>query len=349
MKKYLLTLLLIFIFIAAGCSDSQTTEAENTNEAPAQSQNEQNESGNDSAEAKIDYPTRTIEIIAGGGPGGGTDTYARAVARELSEILGVTVNVVNHPGAAGAVATHELVGLPADGYAIMTTVSDFQINISAERTPNFLEDNVISPLARLHDDTYTILVKSDGKFADIDEFINTAKENPGKITIGGTASLGIDELTVRAFENEAGIQLNYVPYENAGQMHAALVGGHVDALLEEPGPAISLIEDGSVDIIVVFAQDRLKDYPEVPTTVEKGWNLYSGMSRGFVIHADVPDEIKEILENALKEVLATERYQEFAESQFLHLKDGWLDSDEYQSFLENEIVLYQDILKELGN
>lgn len=343
MKKYLLALLLLLCLVAAGCNTSETSNS-GANEGSSQGDTETTDSKEN--EEKIDYPTRTIEIIAGGGPGGGTDTYARAVARELSDILGVTVNVVNHPGAAGAVATQELVSAPADGYTLMTTVSDFQINIAADRTPNYLEGE-ISPLARLHDDTYTILVKTGGRFEDIDSFIAEAKANPGKVTIGGTASLGIDELSVRSFEKEAGIQLNYVPYENAGQMHAALVGGHVDALLEEPGPAISLIDDGSVSMILVFAEERLEDYADVPTTVEYGWNITSGMSRGFVIRADVPNEIKELLGDALQEALNTERYQEFAESQFLHLKDGWLSAEDYKSFLENEVTLYTDILTNL--
>lgn len=346
MKKYIFSIICALSLVATGCSESQMTEGSGDDSVPSENETEVPTS-KDSNEGKADYPNRTIEIIAGGGPGGGTDTFSRAVARELSDILGVNVNVVNHPGAAGAVATQELVSMPADGYAIMPTVSDFQINIAAERTVNFL-DSEISPLARLHDDMYSILVKSGGKFEDIETFIEEAKANPGKLTIGGTASLGIDELTVKSFEQEAGIELNYVPYEDAGQMHSALLGGHVDSLLEEPGPAISMIEDGSFEMIVVFAEDRLADYPETPTTIERGWNLSSGMSRGFVIHSDVPEDIKEILESALFEALNKERYKEFAESQFLHLKDGWLSSEDYRSFLEDEVNIYTNILESLG-
>ncbi|ADC50552.1 tripartate TCA cycle transporter binding protein [Alkalihalophilus pseudofirmus OF4] len=336
-KKWFMLIILVVVMMA-GCSQDEevTGEAAET----------ETEGVINSDSSETDFPTRSIDIIAGGGPGGGTDTFARAVARELSDILDVNVNVVNHPGAAGAIATQELMSMPADGYTVLATVSDFQINIAANRTENYLEDGKVSSLARFHDDMYTILVK-DGEFEDINAFISKATSNPGKVTIGGTASLGIDELTVKSFEKEAGINLNYVAFENAGQMHTALLGGHVDALLEEPGPAISMIEDGSAKMLLLFAEERLEDYSDIPTTEEMGWNLTSGMSRGFVMRSEVSDGIKNKLEEALLEALNTERYQEFAESQFLHLKDGWLGSQEYETFLNDEVNHYESIFLEL--
>jgi putative tricarboxylic transport membrane protein len=338
----LIALCIMFAFGLAACGGQADKSSTGNNGAEQQgSEKEGNTAGDASG-----YPERNIEIIAGGGPGGGTDLFSRAVAKELGEILGTNVIVINQPGAAGAVASQELARRPADGYSIMPTTSDFQINIAVGRTPNYLEQ--FEPLARMHDDTYTILVSKDSPYQTIDEFIAAAKEKPGKLTIGGTASLGLDELTVRSFAEMAGIELNYIAYEDAGQMHTALAGGHVDALIEEPGAADALLSDGTFKMLLVFAEDRLEEYPDVPTTAEKGWDLTTGMARGFMIHKDVPEAIRKTLEEALAEVLSRPDYQEFAESQFLHLKDGWLSSEEYRALLEEEVKTFKSLIEKYG-
>lgn len=338
-KRWLLVALSVLLAFGLAACGGQADESNDAN-------NDTGEQEGTTSNNDVDYPKQNIEIIVGGGPGGGSDLFARAVAKELSDILGTNVIVINQPGAAGAVASQELARRPADGYSIMPTTSDFQINIAAERTPNYLEQ--FAPLARLHDDTYTIMVSKDSPYETIDDFIAAAKENPGKITIGGTASLGLDELTVLSFADMAGIELNYIAYEDAGQMHTALAGGHVDALIEEPGPADAMLSDGTFKMLLVFAEDRLEEFPDVPTTAEKGWDLTTGMARGFMIKKDVPEEIRNILEEALAEVITRPDYQAFAESQFLHLKDGWLSSEEYQELLEQDVEKFRELIQKYG-
>lgn len=328
-KELSLVILLVVISVAvAACGNGDST-------------------GNAEGNESVDYPTRPIEIIAGGGPGGGTDTFSRGIGRELSEILGVEVNVVNQPGAAGAVASQELASRPADGYAIMPTTSDFQINIASGDTKNYLEQ--FAPLARIHEDTYALWVKKNSEYADIETLIQKAKESPEQIVIGGTGSEGLDELTVQQFEKEADIELNYTSYEDSGRFQTDLVGGHIDVFIDEIGPAIGLYESGEIEPLVVFAKERLDDFPEIPTTMEKGIEVTNGMSRGFMIKKNVPDEIRAILEDALKEAQSTDRYQKSAEDQYLHLKDGWLPSDKYRKFLETEIEEFSSQFNEGNN
>ncbi len=337
-KKVSFIALALIVFSLVGCNSS------NQSSGNTQTEDSSNQSSEEVEKKKeLDYPKRAIEIIAGGGPGGGTDTFSRAIARELSELLDTPVNVVNQPGAAGAVASQALAGAPADGYTIMPTTSDFQINIAAGKTPNFLEE--FDALARIHEDTYAFLVQAGSEYSDIHALIAAAKEKPGQIVIGGTGSDGLDELTVAKFEEIAGIDLNYTPYEDAGKMAAAVLGGHIDLVIDEIGPNIAVVEDGKLEASIIFRKDRLEQLPDVPTTVENGWDVTTGMSRGFLIHKDTPDEIKQVLEDALKKAISSERYQKFAEENFLHLKDGWLNAGEYNEFLQREVEDFTAKLK----
>lgn len=290
-----------------------------------------------------DFPSRGIDIIAGGGPGGGTDVFSRAIGRELSEILGVNVNVINKPGAAGAVASQELDQRPSDGYTIMPTTSDLQINIASGKTENYLER--FDGLARVHEDTYLLWVKKGSKYKDIDTLLKEAKENPGKIVIGGAHSDGLDELTVKLFEKEAGVDLNYTPYEETGMFQSDLVGGHIDVIIDELGPSIGLYEGGEIEPILVFAQERLKDFPDIPTTAEVEIDVTNGMSRGFVVKNDVPEEIKEKLAEAIEEAVSSDRYKKFAKEEYLDLKEGWLDAKEYNELLEREVEEFSSMFQ----
>ena len=65
------------------------------------------------------YPTGPITMLVGYAPGGQTDLVARGAAKVMSDQLGVPVNVVNKPGAGGAVAARELTQAKPDGYTLL--------------------------------------------------------------------------------------------------------------------------------------------------------------------------------------------------------------------------------------
>ncbi len=59
--------------------------------------------------AQSTYPTRTVSMVVGFAPGGGTDTVARIIAKDLSGRLGQQVIVENRDGAGGNIATDMVV------------------------------------------------------------------------------------------------------------------------------------------------------------------------------------------------------------------------------------------------
>lgn len=329
-RKWMLSIVLVIVMGAllalAGCgsSDEQTS--------------------GDEGEEKIAFPERKMDIIVEAGAGGGSDTFARAVGQELSDIFNVPVNIINMPGANGGVALQEMLNRPADGYTIKTLVSTHQTEIALGK----IEDPAaFEALALLHEDTYALHVKEGGKYSDIDALIADAKANPGQIKIAGTYSLALDEIVVRKFEKAAGIELNYVPYSETGKMQADLLGGHVDVMIDEFPPTLALIDGGKVKTLMVFAKERIAEMPDIPTSVEKGCDVTDGQLRGFLINAETPQEIKDILEDALKEAYETERYQQYVKDSYLHLKKAFLGSDEYNELITKQAGEYKVILDEL--
>jgi putative tricarboxylic transport membrane protein len=292
------------------------------------------------------YPERPITMLIGYGAGGGTDLAARAVGSPLSQIIDQNIVYVNLPGGAGAICEDYLLAQPADGYTILCTSGDLPINLVTGRNTHSIDDYI--PFARAQMDTATIMISAkDSRYSNIDEFVDYAKAN--RVTIGGTGAGGLDEIVVALFVEGSGIQAEYVTYESAGKMRAAVVAGDIDACHEEFGPAISLIESGDIKPIVVFNDERVEGFPDLPCSLEKGFGeITPCRNRGFVFAAGVPEAIIDYMEEAIHQAYLTDEYQTWEKEQYLHLKEGWADRAAYTQDQIDQLDLYRDVLTKLG-
>jgi len=312
--------------------------------APSEQSGQSEEATEQKEEKKVDFPTRRIEIIVPAGPGGGTDNLVRTLSQELTEILGVPINVLNLPGANGAIGLQEQNSRPADGYTIQAVVSTIQTEIALG---NIEQPELIRGLTAYHEDTYALHVRADSKYDSIEKLIEEAKANPGQIKLGGMYTLALDEIVVRKFEKATGIKVNYIPYSDTGKMQADLLGGHIDVLIDEFPPTMELIKANKVKPLIVFAKERLKAFPDVPCAGEMGIEVYDGQLRGFIIHRDTPDEIVKIWEDALRKAFESERYQKYAEENLLNLKDAYMNAEEYDATIKRQVEEYKQIFAEL--
>ncbi len=292
------------------------------------------------------YPTRTIEVIAGWGAGGGTDIFARDIAKHMSDILGVSMPVVNMPGASSAIAMDYVQKQPADGYTLFAITSDIMINSVVGISPYSYED--FAPIVRAHVDVGMIQVGEKSPFQDWEGFVEYAKKNPKLLTIGGTGAASFDEVATMAVMQEAGIRVSYVPFDSASLMHSALAGGHIMAMYEEMGPAKGLIEAGNVKPILVIAPERLEVLPDVPCAAEFNYSLPPMQWRGLCVKAGTPEEIVNKLIEAAVAAINTEGHQEFMHQRVLDLYPGLLIGEEFKKDMARELEIFTRVLQDLG-
>lgn len=293
------------------------------------------------------YLDRPITVIVGWGVGGGSDLFARSIARAAEEIEpNIRFTVVNQPGAAGTVASAAVQAAPADGYTIWAMTTNYPINVAQGINPYGPE--AWEPIARIQHDLGAIQVSGESPHQTIEEFLDFARENPGRLTVGGTGSAGFDEASVAFFATNAGVELSYVPYESAGEMHADLLGGHIDAIFEEIGPTASLLEEGMVRALVVFAEERLEDFPDVPTAPELGIDQTFGLWRGILVKAGTPPEIVAYLTDLFRRAMDQPSYQQVEREGYLHLRPGFLGGEEFIAFIEEESERFEEIFEMIG-
>ncbi len=296
--------------------------------------------------ALADYPERTIEVIVGWGAGGGSDLFARTIVKEVEKILNTNMVVINMPGASSAEAANYVMKQPADGYTVFSVTSDILMNPCLGRTEYDFDS--FTPILRAHVDTGMLHTYSGSEFGNWEDVVAYAKNNPGDIKIGVTGSASFDEIATAIILDSAGIDATMVPFESSGEMHAALLGGHLDLMYDEPAPVMSLVEAEKVVPLIVASEERLEIFPDVPTVLEFGYDMPPGMWRGMVVKAGTPEEIVKTLEAAFKEATETPTYKEFEESRLLNLRAGYLGTEGFAKVMEEESGLYKRVMEQLG-
>jgi putative tricarboxylic transport membrane protein len=292
------------------------------------------------------YPSRPIQWIVGWGAGGGTDVFTRALVKGVQDRLGVAIAVQNMPGASSATAMDYVMNQPADGYTVFSITSDILQNAVLKRGAYTFRD--LALLVRAHVDVGLIQASPASPFRNWAELVEHAKANPGKQTWGGTGAGSSDEINSVMIADAAGIKIKYVPFEGASEMLAALLGGHVQAMYEEAGPVIALIEAGRTKPLLVLADKRLDRFPNVPSAKELGYTVPPFLWRGVAVKKGMPPEITATLLKAIEGAMKAPEYQQFEEKRLLNLYPGFMVGEEFARNTEREYAVYADIMKRLG-
>jgi putative tricarboxylic transport membrane protein len=138
-----------------------------------------------------------------------------------------------------------------------------------------------------------------------------------------------------------------VPF-GSSEMVSNTLGGQVDAMYEEYGPARGLIESGDLRPLVVFSDERLPVLPDVPTAKELGYDVTLGRWRSVSMHHDAEPAHADKLADALREAVLDEGYKDFEEKSALQYRSVFLGPKEFKAFVEREIETYTKVLTELG-
>ena len=258
------------------------------------------------------FPDKPVTLMVHAGAGGGSDIFARTLASavEKDKLLPKPLVVENKPGGSGGIAFAYVAGKKKDPYFMVTAVTSFMTTPLMGKTPVGLKD--FTPIANFAFDEYMLMVKADSKYKSMKDIVADAKANPKKITVGGTQLGSSDSICTYLIEKAAGIQLNYVVFNSGGEVNAAVLGGHVDMMVANPGEALELFKAGKVRILGVYAEKRLADAPDVPTMKEQGINAVYVQNRGLVAPADIPADARKVLEEALFKYTKTDTFKKYA-------------------------------------
>jgi tripartite-type tricarboxylate transporter receptor subunit TctC len=301
-----------------------------------------------------EFPSKEIQIISHASPGGGTDTTARMVMIRSRRVLakgikkfknsGAPMNVVYKRGGAGKRAHEYLLKRPADGHTILALTQTHFYTVARGKTP--LKTGDLIGVARAMDDPTFIVVRKDSPYKTIDQLVAASKKKPlnwGVSQVGGTEHVGLAR-----FAKAAGMKFKVVPFGSGGKMLAALMSGAIEATLPNVSEAVGLIADGTVRALVVLAPKRLKDYPKVVSSAEKGWKVYVSTTRGYAVRKGTPPEVVKKLSKSLVKAMKHSTFANYLRASGLDPKTSPAGSKVWTQQIQDEINLARNTLKELG-
>lgn len=293
-----------------------------------------------------DHP---IEVYVGYAAGGSTDVMARAIAPYIEKYLGDGANiiVVNRPGASGERAVTLTQNAKPDGYTMGIVNLPGYFFVPMYREAQY-DTSQVQLLARVvSDPTVLAVLESNDELDSLDTVINKLKENPGSISAGHNGVGTNGHLAIKQLEEELGIEFNTVPYKGTGEQRTDLLGGHLDLAFIAASEVLGY-EGGSnpMRLLAQATDERIDALDYVPTTKEQDVQMTMTAERGFAIPMNVPTEIRERLENAIKQAMEDPDYIKSAmvDAPFL----DFLGGDEWTERIENEKGAYVEMAKEVA-
>jgi putative tricarboxylic transport membrane protein len=292
-------------------------------------------------------PSKPIDLVIHGGPGGGADAFARAFisAVEKEKLSPVRILVNYKIGGSGATAMSYIVEKKGDPGTIALFASVWISNslVQAEMKSSIKD---MTTIVRLAIEPAVIAVRADSPFKTLPEFIEAAKKAPGHIKQSGGSPLGRDAVVRHLLMAHTGARWTFISFQGGAEV-SALLGGHVDMTIVEPSVAGEMIRAGKMRAIAQISEKRLARYGDVPTLKEAGFDVpHIPQMRGFVGPPYMPPNAVKFYENLCEKVAKSPTWQRYlADNQF---EDAFARSADASKQLDAYTDRLRGILKAAG-
>ena len=299
--------------------------------------------------AEDTYPNKPIQLVVPFPPGGVADITGRPLAHEMSKLLKQPIVIVNKSGAGGAIGMATVAKGRTDGYTLLMALSSVSIIPVADRlqgrTPSY-ELKELAPIALISADPTVLVVRADGPYKSVKDFVAAAKASPGKINYSSSGVYGTLHVAMEIFADAAGIKLYHIPYQGGGPAVTALMGGQVEALASGPSAAMGQIKAGRMRAIAVWGDKRLTSMPDVPSMKELGYNATFYIWSGLFAPVGVPAPIVKKLRDTVRQVVNEPSFKDAMVK--IDTPIAYLDAPEFQKFVENDARRLETAVKKIG-
>ncbi len=288
------------------------------------------------------YPSRPVTMVVPFPPGGNTDLMARALQTELSKALGQSVIISNKGGAAGTIGILDLARAEPDGYTMALTPNN---PITAQ--PHMQQQlrygmDTFRYICLTYYTPYVLIAGPQAPFKTFGEFVAFAKAKPENVVYGHPGVAGQPHLVMLAVLKAIGADGLGVPFQGAGPMSHALLGGTIMAITESPAVA----KASNLPILAALSDERIAGLPDVPTMKELGYPAVGFSAGGLIVPAKTPDGAVAVLEKACATAAAAPEYRTITER--LGAEPRYLPGAAFRAMFEQDSVASADAIKRAG-
>ncbi len=300
------------------------------------------------AQAQSSYPNKPIRMIVPLAAGSAVDVAARIVAQKMGANMGQAIVVENIVGAAGIVGADRVAKAAPDGYtiggfndSIMTMVPALQAKMPWDIVRDFAPVSLVATVE------WGLVAHPGAPYNTAAGLIQAARAAPDKIDYGSGGIGSPQHIAMALFANEAGVQLNHVPYKGATQAGIGVAGGEVAVAFQGLATVNGLIKAQRVKLMAVSTPRRLPQYPDAPTVSESGLaGLEFNSWFAMLAPAGTPADIVARLHAEVTKALADAQVREQLSAQGLTPRG--LSPDELGSATKAQLAKYAALIKKAG-
>lgn len=264
-----------------------------------------------SAQQSANFPSKPITFVVPFAAGSATDLIARALGQAVSQSTGQSVIVENKGGASGIIAAQAAARAPADGYTVLITTNTTHAaneHLYKKLPYNPVKDFV--PLTGLGKGGQVLVVNASAPFNSVQELLEHAKKNPGKLSFGSGSSSS--RMAGEMLKQLGGVDILHVPYKSNPLAITDLMGGQIDLMITDVSTGVPQIQAGKLKALGFSTEERSVMLPDVPTIAEAGVKGYS-MGYWFAAYAPVgtPAEVTNKLTQLLGDAVESKSAEGF--------------------------------------
>ena len=294
------------------------------------------------------YPERPIRVVAPVAPGGAVDVVARIVSQKLTGLLGQNAVVDNRGGANYIIGTEIVARAPADGYTLLVTAGAHTINPAVYKKLPYDALRDFTPISHIvNSGGLVIVVHPSFPAKTLQELIDQAKANPGKISYCSAGFGNLTHIGGELFQVMTGTKLNHIPYKSTGPAINDLLGGQIPLMFGPSPVVVPLVQAGRLRGLAYTGLKRSSQLPNLPTGDELGIKGYEATGwYGLYGPRGMPRAIVDQLSRAVKQIVDMPDVRERFTA--LNLEPIGSTPEEFAAFLKADLKKYAEIAKKAG-
>ncbi len=296
------------------------------------------------APAMAEYPEKPITILCMSKPGSTMDLMGRKIAKISEKFVGQPMSVVTKAGGGGTVALAHLLKQKPDGYNILTIGIGYAFIMARGKTKMKPDD--FAPICRLAQNVSMMAVNAQRPYDTWQKFVEYAKKHPNTIKMAHAGVGQAHHVFWLRVKKAAGIELRDVPYHGGGPAVTSCVGGHNDAVVNNPSIIKPHMDTGKLKGIYVYGRKRVDIIPDVPTLKELGVDIEEYIWRGMITRAGVPRDRIEHIARAFKEMTKDPEWIQFIKK--FVWEPEYMGPDEFTKLINQDIKKGRETLIDVG-